>query len=327
EPNFTIKNTCQGNRSLLTSTSVLNATSGNLYWDIGNNSSIEYSNSNFITQIFESNSTNVELKITNTYNCSDSIVKTIQLFPNPVAEFLAGDVNCPGDTITFTNQASCLVQDSAKYFWKFGDLNQNTAINPSHVYKKYGDFNVSLVAIDENNCADTVEKTVNVPQKETVSISYEKDTLYEKESVILEASSGFASYDWSTSETTSTIVVSLTDSYSVIAYDSEGCISFDTVNIVAFAEFNPDEIIAINNILTPYNDGVNDNLEFYDLETYGKCQLTIFNQWGFEIIKIDDYQNDWKGTDKNGDYLRTGTYFYVIQSDNIISKGSINIIR
>ena len=327
EPDFTLKNICQGNRTLLTSASVLNSPSGYYYWDIGNNNTTDFSDVEYIAYKFESSSTNVELKITNSYNCSDSIVKNVQLFANPVADFSAGEVNCPGDTISFTNQASCLIQDSAKYFWKFGDNNQSTFINPDHVYLKYGDYTVSLIVVDENNCADTIQKTVNVPQKETVSISYEKDTLYEKESVILEASAGFETYDWSTGETTSSIMVSITDSYSVIAYDSEGCISFDTVNIVAFANYNPNEIVAVNNIITPYNDGINDNLEFFDLETYGKCKLTVYSQWGFKIIEIDNYQNDWKGTDKNGEFLKTGTYFYVIQSDNITSKGSINIIR
>jgi len=327
EPNYTIKNICQGNITVLTSTSVLNAPSGNYYWDIENNNSVDYTGNEFISYKFENTSEEVKLKITNTYNCSDSVVKNIQLFANPNANFSATEINCPGDSVTFTNQASCLIQDSAKYFWKFGDNNQSALINPTHVYKKYGEFTVSFIAVDENNCADTVEKTIIVPQKETVFITCDKDTLYEKESVILQASAGFETYEWTTGETTSSIVVSLTDSYSVIAYDNEGCISFDTVNIVAFANYNPDEIVAVNNIITPYNDGVNDNLEFYDLETYGKCKLSIFNQWGFQIIKIDNYQNDWNGTDEDGNFLNTGTYFYVIQSDKITSKGSINIIR
>ena len=63
----------------------------------------------------------------------------------------------------------------------------------------------------------------------------------------------------------------------------------------------------IPNIFTPNNDGKNDVFKIAGLEAYKGSQLIIFNRWGNEVYRADNYLNDW-----NGSNLAEGTYYYLL---------------
>src|SRR5690606_10668551 len=69
-----------------------------------------------------------------------------------------------------------------------------------------------------------------------------------------------------------------------------------TVNIIGF--FVP-------NVFTPNGDGVNDTFEISGLEAFQSAQLRVFNRFGNEVYRSDDYRNEWTGAG-----LNEGTYFY-----------------
>lgn len=70
------------------------------------------------------------------------------------------------------------------------------------------------------------------------------------------------------------------------------------------------DIIAlfIPNVITPNGDGKNDTFRIVGLESFMTKKLRIFNRFGNEVYRSDDYQNDWAG---NG--LNEGTYFYYLE--------------
>ena len=67
-------------------------------------------------------------------------------------------------------------------------------------------------------------------------------------------------------------------------------------------------------IITPNNDGVNDQMHIPCLSTgrYRSSELIVYNQWGDEVYYAQPYQNDWAGT-YNGRDLPTGTYYYIFK--------------
>ncbi|HEB62282.1 MAG TPA: gliding motility-associated C-terminal domain-containing protein, partial [Bacteroidetes bacterium] len=71
------------------------------------------------------------------------------------------------------------------------------------------------------------------------------------------------------------------------------------------------------NVLTPNGDGINDYLIFPCLESgaYPKNEIIIFNQWGSQVYRNYNYENDWAGT-YNGKDLPVGTYYYVLFLDD-----------
>ncbi|MBA4746547.1 MAG: gliding motility-associated C-terminal domain-containing protein [Muricauda sp.] len=86
----------------------------------------------------------------------------------------------------------------------------------------------------------------------------------------------------------------------------------------------------VSKLLTPNDDGHNDYFIVEGSDTDGnKISLMVFDRWGQQVYKSDDYENDWNGTRGNNQgKLSSGTYFYVIQvlnSNTKPIKGSIYI--
>ncbi len=64
---------------------------------------------------------------------------------------------CKGDTLLFTN----LSAGAANYLWDFGDLENDTAANPRHIYKTQDSFTIRLLAIN-GHCIDSISKKVQL---------------------------------------------------------------------------------------------------------------------------------------------------------------------
>lgn len=65
--------------------------------------------------------------------------------------------------------------------------------------------------------------------------------------------------------------------------------------------------ITIPNIFTPNNDGKNDVFVITGLGSYPGSQLMIYNRWGNEVYRADNYLNNWDGSG-----LAEGTYYYLL---------------
>jgi len=80
-------------------------------------------------------------------------------------------------------------------------------------------------------------------------------------------------------------------------------------------------------LFTPNNDGFNDLWEIPEMDTYGKCDVRVFNRWGKLVYSSPDYNNDWNGT-WNGNDVPEGAYYFVIKTENSGTiKGTVNIVR
>jgi gliding motility-associated-like protein len=77
--------------------------------------------------------------------------------------------------------------------------------------------------------------------------------------------------------------------------------------------------IAVYNAVSPNDDGKNDTfiLQYVDMFTdTQKNKVTIFNRWGDVISEIENYNNKervFKGLNKSGNEVPSGTYFYKIE--------------
>jgi gliding motility-associated-like protein/uncharacterized repeat protein (TIGR01451 family) len=72
--------------------------------------------------------------------------------------------------------------------------------------------------------------------------------------------------------------------------------------------------LSIANTFTPNGDGINDYFNIVGLNQYAENDLTIFNRWGSEIYRKQNYENNW-----SGEGLGEGTYFYLLK---VKRKGS-----
>jgi gliding motility-associated-like protein len=81
----------------------------------------------------------------------------------------------------------------------------------------------------------------------------------------------------------------------------------------------------IPNIFTPNGDSVNDLLCF---KTCSKIiKTTIYNRWGNLVFETDKQNRSWDGRTTSGESCNDGAYFYLIETEEKIFKGFIQLIR
>ncbi|OOQ59973.1 gliding motility-associated C-terminal domain-containing protein [Mucilaginibacter pedocola] len=62
------------------------------------------------------------------------------------------------------------------------------------------------------------------------------------------------------------------------------------------------------NIFTPNGDGKNDVFEVQGIANYPGSRLMVYNRWGNQVYKSEDYKNTW-----DGQGLTDGTYYYLLE--------------
>ncbi|MBK6526963.1 MAG: gliding motility-associated C-terminal domain-containing protein [Crocinitomicaceae bacterium] len=87
------------------------------------------------------------------------------------------------------------------------------------------------------------------------------------------------------------------------------------------------------NIFTPDGDGVNDDFSFeYYAKGVSDFSCIIVNRWGVEITELNAITQSWDGTDKNGDPVKDGVYFYsytgsAANGTPFFGQGTIQVIN
>lgn len=111
-------------------------------------------------------------------------------------------------------------------------------------------------------------------------------------------------------------------SISLLYEDSTGCTSLDEtqldVEVVDCGEVLGEEFcLEVYNEFSPNNDGFNDFFEVECIENYSNT-IQVFNRNGNKVYETVNYRNDWDGIANvdgilnKGEYLPSGTYYYVI---------------
>ncbi|NOQ70888.1 MAG: hypothetical protein GQ574_02735 [Crocinitomix sp.] len=115
----------------------------------------------------------------------------------------------------------------------------------------------------------------------------------------------------------------------LIAQNKNGCADTTCKDIIVHVQ---PELIAPN-IFTPGSNGLNDLFTFEFL-TFGieSFHCTIVNRWGITVAELNDINQGWDGTDRNGDDCVAGVYFYVYEavSTNATAfdgQGNVQLIR
>ncbi|MBN8701899.1 MAG: gliding motility-associated C-terminal domain-containing protein [Bacteroidetes bacterium] len=131
------------------------------YWDFGDGT---YSTHNTPLHCYTQDGTfSVELVVTNTLGCSDTVLATnhITIYPGPKADFIINPEPAEINTIVnFTNQST----SASNWFWSFGDATNSlsTEENPFFIYSDTGYFQVQQIVQNSFGCKDTISKQLYV---------------------------------------------------------------------------------------------------------------------------------------------------------------------
>lgn len=102
----------------------------------------------------------------------------------------------------------------------------------------------------------------------------------------------------------------------LLAIDNNGC--WDTAHVVIVVNEIPTMII-IPNIFSPNGDGIND---VFSIKATGisNFDCKIYDRWGILLHEWTGIDGGWDGKGKNGNNETDGTYFYIINYNDIYNK-------
>lgn len=143
---------CEGQRAQFENRSSASAIAQE--WDFGEGTKSFLPNP--FHQYNKAGSYQVKLKLFFGRNCEDSLTKTIEVLPTPVANFSIGEGLCEGTR--FLNESV----NATSYLWDFGDSTASTLAQPIHVYEKPGTYPVTLTATNSLGCSVTLKKDIEV---------------------------------------------------------------------------------------------------------------------------------------------------------------------
>lgn len=126
---------------------------GNCAWDFGVGETPDVGPT--VTHYFATSGTKTVRLVYSFGPCSDTVYKSITIFPKPTIDFTyIPNPPCPAPiTLTFT------ATGAASYQWNFGDGPGMTNGNGvSHLYTTCGNYTPTLYATDGNGCKDTLAK-------------------------------------------------------------------------------------------------------------------------------------------------------------------------
>ena len=161
-----------------------------------------------------------------------------------VASFTANNVCFPA-AVSFNNTST---GPNVAYGWSFGDGQTSVQQSPSHAYNAGGNYQVTLIAITANGCADTVTQPVVVNPKPTADFTVSA-VCYGATSVFTNTSSvstgSIVAYAWSLGNGNSSILPNPTQAYAssgafpvTLAVETDsGCA--DTFNSIATVYIKP----------------------------------------------------------------------------------------
>ena len=192
----------------------------------------------------------------------------------------------------------------------------------------------STYTVEVNNFACPALKdiaSIDVKLFETAKIDAGRDTCTISQRPVRLNASGGAKYRWDNTSLISglndipnpTVITSSDVLFKVTITDTNGCEYVDSVKVC----IKPAEVTTIS-VITPNNDGKNDELVFPGLELFPGNKLTIFNRWGNVIFEAEDYQivGILFNGERNGERLPPDTYYYVLQYDKRLIKNALTII-
>ena len=119
----------------------------------------------------------VQLTVSDTAGCTNTISHTVVIVPAPAANFSFTAPLCNQSSVTFDDITTVPSGFITSWTWNFGDGSSQTIAFPnpgtiSHTFVNAGTFNVILTVKTSDSCSNTISKLVTVSPKPLAAFSY-----------------------------------------------------------------------------------------------------------------------------------------------------------
>ncbi|MFH1004867.1 MAG: gliding motility-associated C-terminal domain-containing protein [Bacteroidota bacterium] len=230
--NFRVDNLCERKTAkYFNQSTIASGTITQFLWDFNNDNITDDNSNDTVTYNCGQAQTYItKLICISDKGCSAFATKTTEVFPNPIATFSTTST-CLNTNAIFTNTSTVINPDF--YLWNFGDGNQSVG-NSTHIYNSPGTFTVTLIAVTQNGCRDTVASSITINPLPSVAITSSGSTIFcAGNTVTLNAGSGFASYLWNNGSSSQSISVSSSGNNNVVVTDVNGCTNTASVSVTS----------------------------------------------------------------------------------------------
>ena len=200
---FVFRDTCVFNAINFTdASSVASSTIVSWRYDVFNDGTVNDSTQNCSYIFTQNGQFDVELIISTPETCSDTVIKPVTVFAQPIAEFNFNN-SCINDSIVMSD-ASTVDNDSiATWKWLTGDAGTYFTSDIQHAYQSEGIFTAQLEITTNRNCKDTVEHAVEVyplplPDFSPNEVCLNQATAFEDLSAVstIHTANSIASWSW-----------------------------------------------------------------------------------------------------------------------------------
>lgn len=287
---------------------------------------------------------NIMLAVESDQGCRDTMIKTIEIFNRPTADFDGDEVvTCEESCVNFTNH-SFDVTSSLTYTWDFGVGQGSTETNPRHCYGIEGIYTVTLIATNIHGCSDDKTKIdyIDVLDKPYAAYSADQsESNFDPSLVVKDLSLGdIIQWLWDMGDTTIYIHNVSTNfehfydapgvyTTSLVVTGSNGC----TDTLVKTVKVSPNTRAWIPNAFTPNDNYKNET--FYPKLYLGESQdykMTIFDRWGKQVFYTENSE-PWNGMIQGKDIpAKQDVYAYRIIllnefGEEVVYAGYVTLIR
>ena len=284
-------------------------------WDINGNTS---SAQTFSFAPLSTGKYIVSLTVTSDNSCSNSVNQEVSYTEKPILTFtpVSPVYICEEDTIVIS------VSGADNYTWANGSTTNYTSIYQTGYH--------AVTGYTGNDCYSSDSIYLETVPNPIAEAGPDK-TIAPGGSTSLDGSGG-DNYLWSPSKGLSNPAIANpianpteTTVYVLTVSNASGCTDKDSLTVFV----NSKSAIAVHNMITPNNDGFNDVWDLSAVVGIETAEVHVFNRWGWEVFKSDNYKHNWGGDIKN-EPLPDGTYIYVIKFKDEGKeplRGTLEILR
>lgn len=290
-------------------------------WSFGDGDSAFVRNPQHIFQ--QNGNYEVVLEVRTTDQCIDTVQFRDSVFAsgsfstNQIGIDYRPKTGCPPLEVQFFDTSQFV--GTASYFWDLDNNQLANEMNPGFTYQDSGFYDIGLLLITADSCADTlnlrIDSAIQVFPSPEADLQLSKDSSRLKEAIVdLDArnSRNYSSGEMllnserisSSNFTTYRLRDTGSFTFSWVAENSLFCRDTATADFFVFDVFE----FEIPNVFTPNGDGVNDYFRVRACGVYD-FYIQVFNRFGKEVFTSRSLLQGWDGY-VNGRKAKAGVYFY-----------------
>ena len=284
-----------------------------------------WSNGATVQSINVANSGNFTAQTSNVNGCMSNSSPIVKVTVNSIPQV---NISSSSSSLCISDQRNLTGNPSGGTF----TILSGPGIINGNILSATGSGTINLEYFYSNSCSNKAIQSINVDKNVIADAGPDQKLLYVFETQMAAVFPQYGAGEWSLisgsgdindilSPTTRITGLSIGENKFIWKVSNGSCVSSDEVIIEVSDIVTP-------TVITPNEDGLNDELIFPGLQAFPGSSIMIYNRWGSEVYRNSDYKNDWKGKDKNNRDLQPDTYYYILRiSNGRIIKGFIEIRR